>query len=114
MKYIFSLSRPFDRYISVTMEVAGPFSAEGVIMQLPSWRPGRYELGNFAKNVKGFKAFDDKGQELENMKIARDSWLIKGQSKNIKVEYKYYAAQPDAGGCWADHEVMYVNPIHCC
>jgi predicted metalloprotease with PDZ domain len=24
-------------------------------IQLPSWRPGRYELGNFAKNVRNFK-----------------------------------------------------------
>ena len=33
-------------------------------LQLPSWRPGRYELGNFAKNIKDFKVFTNDFQEV--------------------------------------------------
>ena len=30
-------------------------------LQLPAWRPGRYELGNFAKNIRNFAVQDAEG-----------------------------------------------------
>ncbi|MFM8950282.1 MAG: M61 family peptidase, partial [Bacteroidota bacterium] len=81
----------------------------------PSWRPGRYELGNFAKNIRQFKPFSMDGNLLEFKKISKDRWLVFGiAGSSIKVRYEYYANQPDAGACFVDHEQLYINPIHCC
>jgi predicted metalloprotease with PDZ domain len=84
-------------------------------LQLPAWRPGRYELGNFAKNVKRVDVFSEKNEALPYTKLNKDLWQIntKGHSK-IKVTYSYYAAELNAGACFADTMQLYINPVHCC
>jgi predicted metalloprotease with PDZ domain len=41
-------------------------------LQLPAWRPGRYELGNFAKNVKRVDVFDENDKPLVYQKSTKD------------------------------------------
>jgi predicted metalloprotease with PDZ domain len=80
-----------------------------------AWRPGRYELGNFARNLRGLQAFDANGNALPIHKISKDHWRIDlAPAGEIRLEYEYYAAQPDAGACWTDDQLLYVNPVHCC
>ena len=50
MHYTFSAERPNSRYIDIEFTTSNPDGGE-VLLQLPSWRPGRYELGNFARNI---------------------------------------------------------------
>ena len=51
MKYVLSYTDPENHFIDFSLTVNG-FSLDQIIVQLPAWRPGRYELGNFAKNIK--------------------------------------------------------------
>lgn len=84
-------------------------------LQLPAWRPGRYELGNFAKNIKRVDVFNDKNEVIAYQKLNKDCWEIQsGSSKSIKITYSYYAAELNAGACFADETQMYVNPVHTC
>ena len=50
----------------IKIKVQFPVDENKTIIHLPSWRPGRYELGNFAKNIKNFKEkhifFQNKGE----------------------------------------------------
>jgi len=114
MNYIFSISEPHGRFVSIDININGPFGEEGFELQLPSWRPGRYELGNFAKNIKGFSVFDESGKPVDFKKVTKDRWKISGKANSILVRYEYYAAQPDAGACFLDHDLLYINPVHCC
>lgn len=114
MDYIFSISEPHGRFVSIELLVHGPFSAEGFDLQLPSWRPGRYETGNFAKNIKGFSVTDQDGTSLPFKKVTKDCWRISGKMHSATIRYQYFAAQPDAGACFLDHELLYINPVHCC
>ena len=43
--------------------------SEEIILELPSWRPGRYELGNFAKNIRKFQAYNKQKEKLAFKKI---------------------------------------------
>jgi predicted metalloprotease with PDZ domain len=83
-------------------------------LQLPSWRPGRYELANYAKNIRDFCALDNSGNDLSWKKVTKDSWEISTQGlSEITVCYEYYANQFDAGACYVDSEIVYVNPVNC-
>lgn len=111
--YEFSIENPTHQYIQIkaSFDVLHP----STILHLPSWRPGRYELGNFAKNVKSFKAYDDQNKRLEIRKINKDSWQIDSHStKSIRVEYSYYAAELNAGSTFLFIDQLYVNPVNCC
>ncbi len=83
-------------------------------LQLPAWRPGRYELGNFAKNVQKFKAFGADDTILDVRKLSKDLWEVDsaGQS-SVKVEYNYYANELNAGSTFVDDKQLYVNPVNC-
>ena len=83
-------------------------------VQLPSWRPGRYELGNFAKNIQQFKVVNSSGVKLQYNKITKDKWLINTEGESvITIIYNYYAAELNAGSTWLDETQLYVNPINC-
>ena len=66
--------------------------------QLPTWRPGRYELGNFSRNVQKWTAYNEKGEQLPHQKVTKDKWKVDTlDSKSVTIAYNYYANQLDAG-----------------
>ncbi|MCH2225070.1 MAG: PDZ domain-containing protein [Crocinitomicaceae bacterium] len=102
-----------SQYIKITAEFDTP--EEIAIIQLPSWRPGRYELGNFAKNVRNFKVFDQNRVPLEFRKIKKDRWVVGTEScSKIEVSYSFYANEINAGSTCLDENQLYVNPVNCC
>lgn len=114
IKYKLFQKHPASHYIYVDLHIDN-IKSDTLALQLPAWRPGRYELGNFAKNIKRVDVFDTKGSQLEFTKTTKDSWLIetKGVSE-IKVTYSYFANELNAGACFADETQIYVNPVHLC
>jgi len=111
--YSFSIENPNQQYIHIKVNFV--VTEEITIIHLPSWRPGRYEIGNFAKNVKGFKVYDDQNKRIEAPKISKDSWEINtSKTKEIRVEYSYYATDLNAGSTFLSPEQLYVNPVNCC
>lgn len=114
IQYKLYLKNPAAHYIYVDLTIDN-VATEILELQLPAWRPGRYELGNFAKNVKRVDAFAEDGQVLPYTKATKDKWLITTNgSKTVKVTYSYFAFELNAGACFADSTQMYVNPVHLC
>lgn len=113
INFCLSSSNPVTHFLEIEMTIEGIDSGE-LILELPCWRPGRYELGNFAKNIRKWQAFDEKNEILAFKKTSKDTWKVSTEgSQKIIVRYEYYCAQPDAGACWVDENQIYVNPIHC-
>lgn len=84
-------------------------------LQLPAWRPGRYELQNFAKNIQIFEVFDEKGQKLQTSKMSKDRWKVQTHgAKTITAKYNYYANLVNAGSSFVDENILYVNPVNLC
>ena len=114
MKYIFSYSEAHKHLIDIEF-IADNIKSDETTIQLPAWRPGRYELGNFAKNIKEFFSQDEKGNPLPFHKATKDCWKI--QTKGIKelhIKYSYYAVDLNAGSTFLDEKQLYVNPVNCC
>ncbi len=112
MKYRIQTKAPQQQYLQITAE----FEVNEAVLslQFPSWRPGRYELGNFAKNVRSFKVLNELGQPIKFEKKSKDQWQVdtKGASK-VLVEYEYYSAELNAGSTFLDDKRVYVNPVNC-
>lgn len=113
MNYKISYTNPCRHYIDIECRLDNIVLPQ-IEVQLPSWRPGRYELGNFAKNIQQFKVTDSKGDVLKCKKITKDKWLIETNgSGQVTIIYNYYAAELNAGSTWLDDKQLYVNPINC-
>lgn len=112
-RFTFGIENPNQQYIQITSEFKT--SRDETNIELPSWRPGRYELGNFAKNVRSFRVFDENNKLLEAKKITKDTWNVDTSgTSSIKVQYHYYANQLNAGSTYVDKDQLYVNPVNCC
>jgi predicted metalloprotease with PDZ domain len=113
INYCISYSNPLTHLVEIEISF-GNITTPFLDVQLPAWRPGRYELQNYAANIKQFKAAGDADLVLSYAKISRNCWRVETSvSKEIKISYQYYACQMDAGGCWLDEEQLYLNFICC-
>lgn len=114
MQYIFSYSSPHQQFINIEFNF-NTVSENEILVRLPRWRPGRYELGNFAKNIQSFKVFNEKGEMLPFKKVEKDAWVINTSgAKSIKIVYRYYAAEMTAGTSFLADDLFYLNPVNCC
>ncbi len=112
-KYFFSCENPSQQYISI--KTIFQVNSNSTILHLPSWRPGRYELGNFAKNLKGFKVFNQNNKVLSFKKLVKDAWEVDTTGvTEIRVEYSYFASELNAGSTFLNEDQLYVNPVNCC
>jgi predicted metalloprotease with PDZ domain len=113
MKYTVSYKQPHKHFIDIEL-VIDNIEQNFIYLQLPAWRPGRYELTNFSRNIQKFEVVNDNSIQLSFKKVTKEKWEINtAGNKKIKVRYNCYAYQMDAGGCWLDEEQLYMNPIYC-
>ncbi len=112
MNYELSYTNPENHFIDFSLTIYGKDTNE-LIIQLPSWRPGRYELGNFAKNIKDFEVNDTNGNPINFTKLTKDCWCLHSNGKDVVVKYCYYAAELNAGSTFLDENQLYVNPVNC-
>ena len=113
IKYTVGVEQPNRHFIAFNAE----FPAQGrkeISLQLPSWRPGRYELGNFAKNIRGWKVMGEDGRSLSFRKTSKDTWVVSTDGAEfVKLSYQYYACDLNAGSTFLDEEQLYINPVNC-
>ena len=104
---------PHRHFVELEMTVSG-LKQEKLQLQLPAWRPGRYNLANFAKNVQKFAAYSNSGEALSFRKLSKDLWEVDTNGASaVKVEYNYYANELNAGSTFVDGKQLYVNPVNC-
>ena len=112
VQYSFSLSSASQHFVDVRVRM--PVSKSSVLVHLPAWRPGRYELGNFSRNIRGIRAENSDKKHLQIRKIDRNSWEISGiDGDEVTIFYQYYANELNAGSTYTDGSFLYVNPVNC-
>lgn len=113
MKYIISYSAHHQHFIDI--EIVINVSDNKTNVQCPAWRPGRYELGNFAGNVRSWRAENEKGEPLVFRKLNKDLWEVETVNcRELHVFYSYYGAELNAGSTYLDDRQLYMNPVNCC
>ena len=102
-----------DRMIQVAMtfDVAG---AAPVLLSLPAWTPGAYEISNFAKKLIGFSPRATRsgvaGDTLHWDKLDFDTWRIQpGAARSLVVGFSYLADSLDNAASWAAPDFVMFN-----
>ena len=114
MNYKILSQSPSSHFIDVEMHIQHIITST-IELQLPAWRPGRYELQNFAKNIQNFNIYSIDNQAISFKKITKDRWLVEtNEHSEIIVKYNYYANTINAGSSYIDENALYVNPVNLC
>lgn len=113
MQYTISYGNPNKHIIDIEL-LLKEINQELVTVYLPAWRPGRYTIQNFAKNILSLNAIDQDNNKLSVSKSTKDSWTIQTSGVGeVRIRYRYYAFLMDAGNSWLDEEQLYINFINC-
>ena len=69
-------------------------TAKNLLVNLPTWRTGRYQILKLANGIRQFSAQDQKGNLLTWRKIDKNTWQIsKVKNKKVTISYQVYANQ---------------------
>ncbi len=113
ISYDIAWSQPNSHFLEITMTIKN-WTADSLDVRIPAWRPGRYVIQNYAKNIIEFQALTQESTPLPHQKLDKGTWRIQNSSsQTILVKYKYYARQLDAGSSYLDDSEAYINPISC-
>lgn len=109
----YKIKQGTDHFIEIELNIDTK-GKESIDLQLPTWRPGRYELALFAQKVRGFRA-ESEGKALGFEKTDHSTWRIDSKrAGEVRILYSFYADVLDAGSTYSDDEQLYVNPVNCC
>ena len=95
----------------IHFEATFPERADAWTLQLPTWRPGRYELGNFAQYVLWVESVGEDGQRTRLKKRDLHAWSVPGGIQ--QVEWLFHADILNAGSTCIESDLFYVNPVNC-
>ncbi|MEP6692776.1 MAG: PDZ domain-containing protein [Gemmatimonadaceae bacterium] len=95
-----------------TVKVSMSFVTSGaapVVLSLPAWTPGAYEITYFAKWVTSFAATGD-GKPVAWDKVDYDTWRIRTNgAKSVVVSFDYRADTLDNAMAWAKPDFLLFN-----
>jgi len=95
-------------HVVTTVTAAG---TDPVLLSLPAWTPGAYEISNFARWVESFSASAG-GKTLQWDKLDYDTWRIRrdaATSGPITVAFDYRADSLDNAMSWARPDFLLFN-----
>jgi predicted metalloprotease with PDZ domain len=96
-----------------SLKVAMQFSVTGpgdVLLSLPSWTPGAYEVSNFARWVSNFSPTDAGGKTLRWDKLDYDTWRIRSAgAKSMTVAFDFEADTLDNAMSWSKPDFALFN-----
>jgi predicted metalloprotease with PDZ domain len=92
--------------VSTSFDVAGNGD---VLLSLPAWTPGAYEISNFARWVSGFNATEG-GTELHWNKLDYDTWRVRPtRAGRVTITFDYAADTLDNAMSWAQPDFALFN-----
>lgn len=91
---------------AMTFTVGG---TDPVLLSLPKWTPGAYEIANFARDVSNFSA-EQSGTSLAWDKTDSDTWRIRPRGVGqVTVRFDYLADSLDNANTWARSDFLLFN-----
>jgi predicted metalloprotease with PDZ domain len=114
IQYKISCPNPASQFLQIELRFDCQ-SQERIHLQLPAWRAGRYQIANYAQNLRGFTASNLNGESIPFTKTSKDRWeFVALENTTLVVTYSYWAGKMDAGSAWVDDQQVYVNLVNCC
>ena len=106
LRFDSATARQRSLHVTMRFEVA---AAAPVLLSLPSWTPGAYEISNYARKVSGFAA-SAAGRPAVWDKSDYDTWRIRpAAAGEVAVQFDFLADSLDNAMAWARPDFLLVN-----
>jgi len=106
--YTVRLDRARNQIIRIEATVTNP--GEKAEFLLPTWRPGRYGILDFAANVRIWDAVDQSGEPLPVQKIRKNAWVVDSTgAESVTFGYDIFANDLGFRTRHADDSHVFLN-----
>jgi predicted metalloprotease with PDZ domain len=86
VKYTLEVEKERPDYFRIQIELRNMLS-DTVMVSMPRWSPGVYQIREYAENVRDFKAYDGARRPLKVEKNEKNSWQIISDGRLARIEY---------------------------
>lgn len=100
-------------YLLVTLDYneTSPTPASAIVLNMPVWAPGYYEILDFPKHLCDFAALTSDGQRLSWQKEGKNRWRVPlPQDGHVRVSYRIFANERDVASSRVEKNVAFVAP----
>lgn len=114
IQYKIHCKNPASQFVEIEL-ILNLSKNEKLKFQLPAWRAGRYQLANYAQNIRSLCVVDSLGNSVLAEKTSKDCWEFNSKQEGLyQISYEYFCGKMDAGSAWVDDEQVYLNLVNCC
>jgi len=93
----------------------GGFDLDTVIIKMPRWSPGYYQIMDFADNLENITATDGKGESLPLISKNSNTWILGGvRNKEFVISYDIKTIRKFVGTSYVDTTHAYIIPAGAC
>jgi predicted metalloprotease with PDZ domain len=108
VQYVVSVDDPTSQLYRVEAEL--PSAGDTTYVSLPAWTPGHYELENYARYVRHFRASNQAGTALMWDKLDADTWrIISTGATRVRVSFEALADTINLSGSLLREDFGFFN-----
>jgi predicted metalloprotease with PDZ domain len=108
VRYTVEVRDPASKLFHVTAEF--PAAGDELVVSLPAWTPGSYDIENYARNVREFAASGAGDRALDWDRPDPDSWRIRGGGgAPVRVSFAYHADSLDLDKSRIESDFAFFN-----
>ncbi|MDA8144335.1 MAG: PDZ domain-containing protein [Thermoplasmatales archaeon] len=108
VQYVLAMEKPQTHFFNITMNIED-FTEENMLVTMPAWAPGSYEIYDFARFVRNLKAVSGEN-ELEVIKKDKSTWkIVTRENHSIRLTYEVYANDLSVHTSQIDFTHAYLN-----
>nr|WP_321355960.1 hypothetical protein [uncultured Draconibacterium sp.] len=110
--YTLSIPNPASESYQVEMDING-LQKESLVLKMPKWMPGYYQIMDYAKDVHAITAKNENGEELSVKQLNKNTWKVTSSSaKKVVVNYTVEAKRAFVAVSKVDEEHAYIAPCN--
>lgn len=110
LHYLVSVPQPASHKYHVELRTRG-WNQDTLVLKMPKWMPGYYQIMDYAKSVEGISVKDEKGKEIPFLKVNDNTVRISGiRSKALVVSYDVMTSKQFVANSYVDSEHAYLIP----
>ncbi len=111
LQYVVSMPQPANRCFQTEFHVRG-IQDDTVLLRMPKWTPGYYQLLDFASDVLNLKVNGMDGKALVAVKSDGNSWKVVSHKQAFTVKYEVKATQNFVARSFLDSTHAYIVPAN--
>jgi len=111
LQFVVSMPEPADHRFRTEFYVIG-VQGDTVLLRMPKWTPGYYQLMDYASDVLNLTVSGTDGKAISAVKLDGNTWMVASHNQAFRVKYEVMAVQPFVARSFLDSTHAYIVPAN--